>query len=97
MCDLPLSLCLVFYTFVLADGFAVFHGHLSLVGTHFFALPKIVEQEEKILYCQNTQMQTGDRGFSLAICCPSRSGHNKWVYMHACVCVREREPLTVHG
>lgn len=49
MCDPPLSLCLVFYALILADGFAVFHGHLGLVGTHLFALPKIVEEEAKVL------------------------------------------------
>lgn len=43
--DPPLSLCLVFYALVLADGFAVFHGHLGLVGAHFFALPASVEQK----------------------------------------------------
>lgn len=42
-CDSPLSLSLVFYALVLADGFAVFHGHFGLVGTHFFAVPKIAE------------------------------------------------------
>lgn len=40
-CDPPLSLCLVFDTFVLADCFTVFHGHLGLVGTHLFALPEL--------------------------------------------------------
>lgn len=43
--DPPLSLCLVFYALVLADGFAVFHGHLGLVGAHFFALPASVEHK----------------------------------------------------
>lgn len=43
--DPPLSLCLVFYALVLADGFAVFHGHLGLVGAHFFALPASEEQK----------------------------------------------------
>lgn len=45
MCDTPLSLCLVFDGLVLADSFTVFHGHLGLVGTHLFALPKILKQE----------------------------------------------------
>lgn len=44
MCDPPLSLCLVFDGLVLADSFAVFHGHLGLVGTHLLALPKILKQ-----------------------------------------------------
>lgn len=35
----PLSLGLVFDGLVLADGFAVLHGHLGLVGAHLFALP----------------------------------------------------------
>lgn len=47
VCHSPLSLCLVFYGLVLADGFTVFHGHLGLVGTHLFALPKIVEKKPR--------------------------------------------------
>ena len=43
--DPPLSLCLVFDGLVLADGFAVFHGHLGLIGTHLFALPKFGNTE----------------------------------------------------
>lgn len=39
--DPPLSLCLIFDSLVLADGFTVFHGHFSLVGTHLFALPAL--------------------------------------------------------
>lgn len=37
----PLPLRLVFDALVLADGFAVLHGHLGLVGTHLFALSAI--------------------------------------------------------
>lgn len=37
----PLPLRLVFDALVLADGFAVLHGHLGLVGSHLFALPAI--------------------------------------------------------
>ncbi len=62
MWDPPLSLCLIFYGLVLADGFTVFHGHLRLVGTHLFALPKIVEQDatctlRKPDYNQHLQQQ----------------------------------------
>lgn len=48
--DAPLSLCLVFYALVLADGFAVFHGHLGLVGPHFFALSGMVKQKSNSLF-----------------------------------------------
>lgn len=37
----PLPLRLVFDALVLADGFAVLHGHLGLVGAHLFALPAV--------------------------------------------------------
>lgn len=48
VCDPPLSLCLVFYGLILADGFTVFHGHLGLVGPHLFALPKIVYHKKTL-------------------------------------------------
>lgn len=37
----PLPLRLVFDALVLADGFAVLHGHLGLVGAHLFALSAV--------------------------------------------------------
>lgn len=46
----PLSFCLVFNALVLADGFAVFHGHLGLVGSHLFALSGIVEQKAPLWF-----------------------------------------------
>lgn len=46
----PLPLRFVFDALVLADGFAVLHGHLGLVGTHLFALSGIAEQRSAVQF-----------------------------------------------
>lgn len=94
MCHPPLSLCLVFYGLVLADGFTVFHGHLGLVGTHLFALPKIAgkkphETSGNFNHKSNTWL--GNWGFSLAI----QIHVYICIYMYMCVgmCVFSLSPF----
>lgn len=48
--DAPLPLGFVFDALVLADGFAVLHGHLGLVGTHLFALSGGAEQRSALRF-----------------------------------------------
>lgn len=48
--DAPLPLGFVFDALVLADGFAVLHGHLGLVGTHLFALSGGAEQRSALQF-----------------------------------------------
>lgn len=97
MCDPPLSLCLVFYGLVLADGFTVFHGHLGLVGTHLFALPKSVEQEatctvRKLNYNRHVQAASDSIVIHRVAAPSGLVTYSKSLY--ACMWC---EPLTVRG
>lgn len=56
-CDPPLPLRLVFDALVLAYGFAVFHWHLGLVGTHLFALPAIARHVTRCTLLSGTWWQ----------------------------------------
>lgn len=74
--DAPLSLCLVFYALVLADGFAVFHGHLGLVGTHLLALSGIVEQKATLQMLPLQACSAGGTWIS----------HRSWMSLSCMVC-----------
>lgn len=80
--DPPLSFCLIFDSLVLADGFTVFHWHLSLVGTHLFALPALWNKQLHIRKVVCIQF--------LAIKSQSAPNDHVWslVVIHPYVCVQ---------
>lgn len=92
--DAPLSLCLVFYALVLADGFAVFHGHLGLVGSHFFALSGRVEQEAalrfrccflKLALFEGCNSHRSWMSLSCTVCCSCTVARSFFRWSHCCV------------